>query len=669
MHGKAIPVVALIATTFFLIGCNNRTKSISNSVAVDSLKNILEKFKGTEYVGVETYAKKGMKIATDSSDYYYFMSFYASSMMWTNDLKAKDSLQRLIMNYVSRVKPTKKTNDILARYYLLNGNFAVLNHKEKTAVSSYKKAIAYQINGSRKNNVAIMLTNLSDGYLEYSDYANGAACLRRALFLADSLNLRDAKIQAINGLAMIYLGLRNYKESDKYFRLGEKLLPMMCNRQKFFFYNSRGNYYYYKGDYANSLRIFRMMNQQRDSIVSTEYDKNLLWINLADTYIKNGFIDSALIYQKKCRNFFRKHNNQTALYYLETQDIAILLKQNRLKRVNLILSQNRYHTTESDLLLIRDRYLLDYYTRVGDDHKALIYLKRLTNLNDSVRNEIQKMATTETAFRYQQDSKALKLELNLSKSEERLRTSELFLVIAISVIIVLTTLFLSAVAYNRNKRAKMIKEAKKRVLKLRMEELRNRVSPHFVFNVLNYELYNRQHGIFTTDISILVKLIRNGLEVSDELCVPISKELDFVDGYVELQRKGLGDDFHYEMVIDDDVDIDNVMIPSMMIQIAVENAIKHGLRGLEGEKTLEITIKRIDFATEIVVENNGRELELEKKCNENGTGTGTKVINETLEMLNSRNNRRMSYEMKKNPHGNGCRVEIIIPDGYNYSLG
>lgn len=651
---------------WLLSDCHNGKPLSGSSLAVDTLKSKLEGFNGSQYQKEEIYAQKGLNIAADSSDYYYFMTFLASARMWANDIHAMNKMQNRILHFVNTSKPSMKTNDIMARYYLLKGNFAILNHDRYASVRNYRKAIEYQKNGLRKVNIAIMLTNLADGYLENSDYAKGAACLRRALFLADSLNLQDAKIQSTCGLAMIYLGLRNFSESDKYFRMAEKLLPKMRGRQKFFFFNSRGNYYYYKGEYDKSLQVFKTMNEQRNEIISTEYDKNLMWINLADAYIKNGMIDSAQTYQKKCRGFFVKSKNNSALYYLETQDIAILLQQNRLDQVNKILKETKLNSDESDMVALRNKYLLDYYTRVGDDRHAFIYLKRLTHLNDSIRNEIQRLATAETAFRYQQDSKALKLELNLSKSQEHLRTSELFLVIAVLIIIILAALFFAAVTYNRHKRAKMAKEGKARVLKLRMEELRNRVSPHFIFNVLNYELYNRQQGITTTDIPILVKLIRNGLDVSDELCVPLTKELDFVDGYVELQRKGLGDNFVYDMRIADDVDLDNVKLPSMMVQIAVENAIKHGLRGLDRDKSLEVEVMREEDATKITITDNGRGLEAHYEVY--GTGTGTKVINETLEMLNARNNKKMSYYSKKNPHGIGCRVEIIIPNEYNYSL-
>jgi len=199
-----------------------------------------------------------------------------------------------------------------------------------------------------------------------------------------------------------------------------------------------------------------------------------------------------------------------------------------------------------------------------------------------------------------------------------------------------------------------------------MEELRNRVSPHFIFNVLNYELYNQQHKNKETNINRLVSLIRSGLEQSDEICVPLYKELDFIDSYVELQRYGLSENFKYNLKIDKNVN-ENTLIPSMIIQTAVENAIKHGLRGLDGNIRLDINICNINNVMQVLVTDNGRGLTT-SGTKYDSTGTGITVIRETLKMLNEHNEQQMSYEMGINPDGKGCQVKIIIPLKYDYSL-
>ena len=180
-------------------------------------------------------------------------------------------------------------------------------------------------------------------------------------------------------------------------------------------------------------------------------------------------------------------------------------------------------------------------------------------------------------------------------------------------------------------------------------------------------MYNRQHGNKGTDINRLVHLIRSGLEQSDEISIPLYKELDFIDSYVDLQRYGLSNDFEYDLEIDKNV-YDGTLIPSMIIQIAVENAIKHGLRGLEGDTRIDINIRNIGNIMQILVTDNGRGIDSSEK-KDDSTGTGMTVIREILNILNERNEAQMVYELNVNSNGKGCQVKILVPLEYDYALG
>ena len=650
-----------------LCSCTHSKRQQYYNAGTDSIKTQLNALLGNEGRKIDSLADLGIARSKDSTDYYYFLLYKASTKMWVNNYRSMDSLVVRFKKYADRAPSSPKMNDLLAKYYVLTGNRASVNSKFNDAVKNYEKAYSYQEKGTKPLYKTTILTDLSDSYLAMSDYAKGASCLRKVLLVSDSLKNYDEKIQALTGLAGIYIGLANYPEAWKHLASAGKMIKKMHGRQLFLYYNTLGNYYFYKGDYNSTLRIFKMMNAHLGSITNTDFDRNLTWLNLADAYIRTGHLDSAMVYRKKCSAFYIKNQNKTALYYLETQKIAILLQKNRLKEVGRLLRKKTEPAVENQQICLRYNYLVDYYTRIGDDHNALIYLKRLTHINDSVRNETQKLATAESEFRYRQDSKALRLELALSKTQEHYRRVQLLFAVALFIIFLLVVTFCTVYRSNKNRRIQMMKNIKKRILKLRMEKLRNRVSPHFIFNVLNYELYNQQHGNKETNINRLVRLIRSGLEQSDEICVPLCRELDFIDSYVELQRYGLSENFEYRLEIDRNVN-DNTLIPSMIIQTAVENAIKHGLRGLKGNTRLEINIRNINDTMLVLVSDNGRGLAA-AETKDDSTGTGMTVIRETLKMLNEHNKLQMVYEMGENPEGRGCQVRISIPLEYDYSLG
>ena len=131
------------------------------------------------------------------------------------------------------------------------------------------------------------------------------------------------------------------------------------------------------------------------------------------------------------------------------------------------------------------------------------------------------------------------------------------------------------------------------VTKLKMESIRNRVSPHFIFNVLNREISTEEEGsLRRTQLSGLVELLRSSLEISEKLSITLREELRFVRTYLNLQTQALGPDFHLAWNIDPSLDTDAIYLPAMLIQIPVENAVKHGLCAIEGEKRLSVFVER-----------------------------------------------------------------------------
>ena len=140
---------------------------------------------------------------------------------------------------------------------------------------------------------------------------------------------------------------------------------------------------------------------------------------------------------------------------------------------------------------------------------------------------------------------------------------------------------------------------------LRMENTRNRISPHFIYNALSHEMLGQMDGK-AVDLNALTQLLRRGVDQADMLDTTLTEELRFVDYYVEIEGRQMSKALHYEKKIDNDVDPDKVSVPAMTIQIFVENAIKHGLQRQGGE--LSIHVSRQDEGTLIEVLDNGQGL-------------------------------------------------------------
>ena len=82
------------------------------------------------------------------------------------------------------------------------------------------------------------------------------------------------------------------------------------------------------------------------------------------------------------------------------------------------------------------------------------------------------------------------------------------------------------------------------------------------------------------------------MEISEKLRITLREALRFVRTYLNLQTPALGPDLHLAWNIDPSLDTDAIYLPAMLIQIPVENAVKHGLCAIEGEKRLSVFVER-----------------------------------------------------------------------------
>ena len=289
-------------------------------------------------------------------------------------------------------------------------------------------------------------------------------------------------------------------------------------------------------------------------------------------------------------------------------------------------------------------------------------------MDDSIRNERVEMRTADLALRYQQDSTVMAQKVFIQEKENEvleLRQIRIFW-IALTSITLLIVVFIYM--YNKKKRALLLAQNRRTVSTLRLENIRNRLSPHFIFNVLNQEMAERkmeeQQGL-----SSLVKLMRRNLELAEQLCVTLAEELDFVKTYIDLERRSLGETFHPLIEIGEEVYSDQVYIPSMLIQIPVENAVKHALRGKKGERDLWIIINRQANGICIRIRDNGGGYRLNSQ--NRGTGTGMKVIMQTIQILNMKNKETIDVSVHNVLLSNGemgCEVTFLLPDKYDYKI-
>lgn len=611
-----------------------------------------------------------MEEAKDSLVKYNYLAMTLKTYLITSQLDSAQIVIQQIHDFIERQHSSSQMADLESECFNMKGNIFARVGNMDSAEICFRKAYELRMRGTRIEVVPDILMNLADANNRLGKLDIGAAWYRRALLMCDSLHIASTKKPPIYyGLAQVYVTMRDFEQCDYYYNLAGESYDSMLPYEKYIYLNNRGTSYYYREDYQTAIKYFQKVIDLVEGYADMSFELNLGRLNLGDCYLQLNMVDLAVKYINECQLFFEEMGVSTALYYIDTQKIELALLQKDFQEARRLLSESVVPPgIDPDMVHIRNKYLQQFYEETGNYKRAYHYLQRNNQLDDSIRNERVRMRTADLTLRYQQDSTLIAHRVLLQEQKNKvlvLRQTQ-FVVFAVAVVSILTAVFLYL--YSKKKRALLLARNHRTVSTLRLENIRNRLSPHFIFNMLNREMAERNVEE-KQELSSLVKLMRRNLELAEQLCVTLAEELDFVKTYINLERRSLGPDFHSELKIEKDVQPEQIRIPSMMIQIPVENAVKHALREKEGERNLWVSVCRRGNGICIKITDNGGGYRPDSW--NRGTGTGMKVIMQTIRILNNKNKEAIDvlvHNVSLQSGEMGCEVTFWLPDNYDYRI-
>ena len=615
-------------------------------------------------------ALQKMEEAKDSLVKYNYLAMTLKTYLITSQLDSAQIVIQQIHAFIERQHSSSQMADLESECFNMKGNIFARVGNMDSAEICFRKAYELRMRGTRIEVVPDILMNLADANNRLGKLDIGAAWYRRALLMCDSLHMASTKKPPIYyGLAQVYVTMRDFEQCDYYYNLAGESYDNMLPYEKYIYLNNRGTSYYYREDYQTAIKYFQKVIDLVEGYADMSFELNLGRLNLGDCYLQLNMVDLAVKYINECQLFFEEMGVSTALYYIDTQKIELALLQKDFQEARRLLSESVVPPgIDPDMVHIRNKYLQQFYEETGNYKRAYHYLQRNNQLDDSIRNERVRMRTADLTLRYQQDSTLIAHRVLLQEQKNKvlvLRQTQ-FVVFAVAVVSILTAVFLYL--YSKKKRALLLARNHRTVSTLRLENIRNRLSPHFIFNMLNREMVERNVEE-KQELSSLVKLMRRNLELAEQLCVTLAEELDFVKTYINLERRSLGPDFHSELKIEKDVQPEQIRIPSMMIQIPVENAVKHALREKEGERNLWVSVCRRGNGICIKITDNGGGYRPDSR--NRGTGTGMKVIMQTIRILNNKNKEAIDvlvHNVSLQSGEMGCEVTFWLPDNYDYRI-
>lgn len=378
---------------------------------------------------------------------------------------------------------------------------------------------------------------------------------------------------------------------------------------------------------------------------------------------KLGSAQQAIFYNQKALKLAPYFNSKESLLQLYTSQADLYMdeknfQQSKTLYQNLLDSAILYQDLDVQLHALGG---LTYSNeQLGNYKAAYQYTQQRTLLQDSVQklNSIEVIRELETKYKTKeitQQNEALQKEKE-HQAKVASQNRRLFY-LSIGIGLLLVVLLLIVLQYNRAKSNYKTRE-------LKYQLLRNQMNPHFLFNVLGAI----QSFIYTNNpikagdfLSSFANLVRAILEHSNQEYIPINKEIEWLENYVALQALRFEGELEYSLDIDPELKTQDVLLPPMLIQPIVENALEHGFKDLDYKGLLSIKMQLVENTVHIQIQDNGVGFDpAAPSAKEGHTSHATRITKERIALLNKKNTEKISFNLQSAPQ-QGTTASFIIP--------
>lgn len=360
-------------------------------------------------------------------------------------------------------------------------------------------------------------------------------------------------------------------------------------------------------------------------------------------------------------------------FFLRSMELAVKVNDKTL------ISENAYSISSIKQKQKNYSEALNYYKK-GKDYEDSISIERQQVKIAALTNQYQLEQKENEISELQKDNTLKEQEVNLQS--QKIQTHRLyFLMLVIGLVSLLTLIYFQwrftreknrTLALLHKKQEELLKvEYEKSLAQAEMLAARTQLNPHFLFNSLTgVHLMMQMEEYKNADkyIITLSRFFRMVLELSQNELIPLSEEIKLIQNYLNLEKNRFESGFGFEFKIPDDSVLETVLIPPLLLQPIVENAIWHGLLpSTKSEKRLFIGIQMNDKDLTIIIDDNGvgRRFKSERVIGVKRKSLGMKLTNDRIEQFNKNYDSHLDLSIedktdKQNGNSLGTRVKIVM---------
>lgn len=464
------------------------------------------------------------------------------------------------------------------------------------------------------------------------------------------------------GMAINYLSVSDYYITTRQFNTAREYLDELLevNRARDDAFGLAITYEYYGHNYLAEGIDF-------DS-AETSYRRSLESFREMDNQMKQA----DLLYSLG-NVYFERSEPGTALAYYDSSMVLAQEMGNKQLIMNNAEGLSAAHEANANL-----RGALQYY-KMARQYKDSI------NLIDQ-ETEIAALQRRYNLERQEAEIELLETEKNLQDAElaareESLKTNRIFLIlmgVGLIAILVVSLMQYRNVKIRRKANELLQKREKERLQAVYEKNLaqtemlaaRMQINPHFLFNCLNsikYLIQKNQSKKATNYLVVFSRFIRMVLESGKNHVISLEEEIELVQYYLKLEENRFDGGFSYQINTPEKVNLDQVLIPPLLLQPYVENAIWHGLLpSRKDEKILRIDVIASGETLDIIIDDNGvgrQARQIPKKAQPSKKKSmGMEITQERIELFNKNYDFDISCSIidKKDGQGAAGGTKVVI---------
>jgi len=610
--------------------------------------------------------EKHIAEAKDSDEYYAWLTQRSRCLSIANADSANIVADQ-VLDFMRRHEPTPRRKAYEASAWIYKIGAAMAHDPAgDSAVAcgerSYR-AITESDNERRLPEVCATVGNVE---MARGRLVDAARWYRRGLVKADSLGQpRSKNYNLLYQLSTLYMYMGDDDKAEEYFKELESMLDSMPPQLQLMSLNNYATLLNLGDRSDEALGKLRLMDAKMSG---TPFDASLLRpicdVNMAESYLHLDNLAKASERLDSAERLFAAAGSADGLMNVKALRVGIATKGGRLDEAARTMAAGGDPNMSNDVS-IRQTWAKtagEYYLKRGDYRNAFLCQQRYAKTNDSISRANARMQAADLQEQYKTDSLAMSNQvLRREKAEQQTQTI-VGVVVALALIALLgMALALKSISWKRRRL-----QGEMENMKLRLGMARSYISPHFIFNVLSSQM-PKDANEQSEPMMKLVSLLRSNIDNARKTNITLREELDFVDKYIDVQRNIVEGGLDYSVRTTDDRLLDQTIVPSMFVQILVENALIHGLRGKKELGRIAITVSESDGCTLVTIEDNGRGFDATRITSAEGGRVGLAIIRKSIAVLNEENKwktpMRFRIENIADADGSikGCRSMLLLP--------